>query len=71
MTSVELKNAILLIFKKKVDRLFLGMHRISGRIIRPFLYPVSGLFLYPVSGFWISRIPGQPEIRQKKFPVHL
>jgi hypothetical protein len=25
---------------------------------------------YPVSGFWISRISGQPDIRQKQYPVH-
>jgi hypothetical protein len=25
---------------------------------------------YSVSGFWIIRISGQPDIRQKQYPVH-
>jgi hypothetical protein len=25
---------------------------------------------FPVFGFWINRISGQPDIRQKQYPVH-
>jgi hypothetical protein len=43
------------------------MHRVSGRIIRPFLYPVSGLTGYP-AGYPADQFGIRPDTGYKKRP---
>jgi hypothetical protein len=55
LLAVLHKGTQIYIKRKDLQRSVIGMHRISSRIIRPFLYPVSGRILdcnagYPATG---------------------
>ena len=67
MRQIKWNKAVGQVFARSTPWELFGMHRISGWIIRPFLYPVSGRIPDMATGYPVIEKAGYPAGYQAKY----